>query len=191
MKKLASTLILGASLALSPLSQAADYVIDTKKAHASINFRVQHLGYSWLQGRFNNFSGNFSFDENAIENSSIDVEINPSSIDSNHAERDKHLRSDDFLDVKKYTQASFKSSSIKEKSDGRLEVNGTLTLRGISKPVTIDAAFVGQGKDPWGGYRAGFTGTTSIALKDYGINFNLGPASEIVHLQLEIEGIKK
>jgi polyisoprenoid-binding protein YceI len=112
-------------------------------------------------------------------------------VNSNHAERDKHLRNADFLDVTKFPKATFVSTSVAPAGDGKAKITGDLTLRGVTKPVTIDAAYVGGGADPWGGNRAGFTGTTKLTLADYGINFNLGPASKEVELTLEVEGIQK
>ncbi len=184
-------LALVAALAWPAASQAADYTIDTKGAHASINFRIQHLGFSWLVGRFDQFSGNFSYDEKAPEASKVSVEIDTASVSSNHAERDKHLRNTDFLDVAKFPKATFVSKSVTPSADGKAKIVGDFTLRGVTKEVTIDAAYVGGGADPWGGTRVGFTGTTKIALADYGINFNLGPASKEVELSLEVEGVQK
>lgn len=182
--------LLGSSLLAMPAVNAADYVIDTSGAHASINFKIQHLGYSWLTGRFNNFEGNFTFDDKNIENSAINVKIDTTSLDSNHAERDKHLRSDDFLATGEYPTATFVSKSIKQVGD-KLEVTGDFTFRGVTNTLVIDAQKIGEGEDPWGGYRAGFAGETSFSLADYGIEYNLGPASEEVYLSLHIEGVKK
>lgn len=188
MKKL--TLALAAALSLSS-AHAADYVIDSKGAHASINFKIQHLGYSWLTGRFNDFEGTFSYDDKAPSDASIVVNIDTDSVDSNHAERDKHLKGDDFLDVDEYPTAKFVSTKIVEKGDGMMDVLGDFTLHGVTKPITISAKKIGEGKDPWGGYRAGFMGTTEIALKDYGIDYDLGPASQTVELELHVEGVKQ
>jgi polyisoprenoid-binding protein YceI len=170
---------------------AADYVIDTQGAHASVQFKVSHLGYSFVVGRFNDFSGDFSFDNGNIGASKFNVTINTTSLDSNHAERDKHLRSEDFLNVASFPQATFKSTSVDDKGDGQFVLNGLLTLNGVSKTVAIDSEFVGEGKDPWGGYRAGFIGTTEFALKDYNIKMDLGPASSHVKLDLVVEGIRQ
>ena len=190
MTKLATaSLITGAIL--MPTVNAADYVIDNKGAHASINFKIKHLGYSWLTGRFDKFGGNFSYDPANVSASKIEVNIDTSSVNSNHAERDKHLRGDDFLDVNTFANAKFVSTSITEKAGGKLAVSGVLTLHGVSKNIVIDAETIGEGKDPWGGYRAGFSGTTSIALTDYAIKMNLGPASTHVQLELHIEGKKQ
>lgn len=190
MTKLALTSLIAGAMFM-PAVNAADYVIDNKGAHASINFKIKHLGYSWLTGRFDKFGGKFSYDPANISASKIEVNIDTSSINSNHAERDKHLKSDDFLDVSAFSNAKFISESVTKKADGQLAVTGMLTLHGVSKKITIDAQAVGEGKDPWGGYRAGFSGTTTIALTDYAIKMNLGPASTHVQLELNIEGIKQ
>lgn len=190
MTKLAITSLLTGAMFM-PVVNAADYVIDNKGAHASINFKIKHLGYSWLTGRFDKFGGKFSYDPANVSASKIEVNIDTSSINSNHAERDKHLKSDDFLDVSAFSNAKFVSTSVTKKTDGELAVTGVLTLHGVSKTITIDAQTVGEGKDPWGGYRAGFSGTTTIALSDFAIKMNLGPASSHVQLELHIEGVKQ
>lgn len=185
---------LGAGLVLSLSSQAfaaENYVIDTKGMHAFIEFKIKHLGYSWLKGRFNDFNGEFTFDEKNPENSSVNVTIKTASVDSNHTERDKHLRDSDFLHVSKYPTSTFKSTKVVSKGEGKADIHGDFTLNGVTKSIVINATEIGAGSDPWGGYRRGFEGTTEIALKDYNINFNLGPASEKVELILNIEGIRK
>ncbi|MDT8317298.1 MAG: YceI family protein [bacterium] len=170
--------------ALSLSAGAADYTIDP--AHSFVEFRIQHLGYSWLYGRFNDIKGDFIYDEAKTAKSSFSVEIGTASIDSNHAERDKHLRSSDFLDVDKFPKAAFKSKSF----DG-VKLVGDLTLHGVTKEIVIDVKKVGEGKDPWGGYRAGFIGTTKIDRNDFGIGYNLGPSSKVMDFELGIEGIRK
>ena len=187
---LLTSLVLGATLAM-PSANAEDYVIDTNKAHAFIQFKIKHLGYSWLLGRFNSFSGDFSYDEKNPSAAKINVKIDPASIDSNHAERDKHLRGKDFLNVSKYPESGFASKSFKQKSDGSAVLTGDFTLHGVTKELVIEVKNIGHGDDPWGGYRRGFEGKTSFALKDFGMNYNLGPASKEVELFLSIEGIRK
>lgn len=192
MKKVLASLTLGASLALSGVNaQAADYQIDSQGQHAFINFKISHLGYSWLYGRFNDFSGTFSWDADQPQDSAVRVSIDPASVDTNHAERDKHLRSGDFLDVNTYPEAGFTSTRVEALDNGRLKVTGDLTLHGVTKEVVIDAALLGEGEDPWGGYRAGFEGTTKIRLADFGINAQLGPDAEEVTLILSVEGIRQ
>ena len=125
------------------------------------------------------------------EASKVNVTINTASLDSNHAERDKHLRSADFLNVDKHPQASFVSTAVKSTGEGTADITGDLTLNGVTKPVVIQARLLGEGQDPWGGYRAGFEGSTRIALKDFGITKDLGPASQEVELILSVEGIRQ
>jgi polyisoprenoid-binding protein YceI len=175
----------------TPPAMLEEYVIDKKGAHAFIQFRIKHLGYSWLYGRFNDFSGQFSYDENNPSMAKISVDINPASVDSNYAERDKHLRSENFLYVDKYPTAKFISTGYQQHGEGKGVLTGELTLRGVSKSVEIAVEHIGQGNDPWGGYRRGFYGTTEIALADFGIPFYLGPASKTVQLELSIEGIRQ
>ena len=189
MRRLGFGLILGLSLAgMGTAASAAEYEIDT--AHSFIEFRIKHLGYSWLYGRFNRFSGELSYDPADPSANRISVSIDPASIDTNHAERDKHLRNPDFLDVEKYPDAGFESTGYTgDAESGTLE--GMLTLHGVTKPISIDLRKIGEGKDPWGGYRAGFIGTVTLARSDFGVSYNLGPASETMELELGIEGIRK
>ena len=176
-------------MSLSFNAQAADYVIDTKGAHASISFKVSHLGYSFIKGRFNKFEGDFSYDPKNIASSKISVTVDTTSLDSNHAERDKHIRSGDFLNASKFSKATFKSTSIVDKGNGLLEVKGDMNLHGVTKPITIQAEFIGAGADPWGGERAGFEGSARLELADFKIP--VVGSSSYVDLELHIEGIKK
>lgn len=179
------------AIALSTPAAAETYVIDTKGAHASINFRVKHLGFSWLVGRFDTFSGNFSFDEKNPAASKVSVEIDTASVNSNHAERDKHLRSADFLDVGKFPKATFESTKVSTSEDGKATISGKLTLHGVTKDIDIAATRIGGGDDPWGGSRQGFEGSTVLTLADFGITKDLGPASRQVELTLHVEGVKQ
>lgn len=190
MKK--TSLLLLATLAFaSSLAKADTYKIDTEGAHAFIQFKIKHLGYSWLYGRFDKFEGTLELDEKQPENAQIQVTIDTSSINSNHAERDKHLKGDDFLNVSKYPTATFKSTKVTTTGDKTGILTGELTLHGVTKTIEFPIEYVGGGKDPWGGYRHGFTGTTTLTLKDYGMDYNLGPASTQVELLLDIEAIKQ
>ena len=184
-----SVLALGLLIA-SVTTKAADYLIDTKGAHAFIQFRVQHLGYSWLYGRFNSFSGKFSYDESAPGKASLEITINTKSVDSNHAERDKHLRGRDFLDVAKFPQAKFVSTRYIPGKKGRGVLQGSFTLHGITKPISISVESIGAGNDPWGGYRRGFEGRAKFTMADFGLTKNLGYKSKDVELILSIEGTK-
>ena len=191
LRKKLTAVLMALMLTVPGVALAEDYVIDTKGAHAFIQFRIQHLGYSWLYGRFNDFEGSFSYDEKQPENASIEVTIDMASIDSNHAERDKHLRGEDFFDVAKFPEARFVSTAFEEHGDGTATLTGDLTLKGVTRSVSIDVQHIGHGEDPWGGYRRGFQGTTTITLKDFNIDYNLGPASRTAELELSVEGIRQ
>ena len=190
LKHALAALVLGSAL-IGGQAMAADYVIDKQGQHAFVNFKISHLGYSWLYGTFKDFDGTFSYDAANPEASKVNVTLKTASVDTNHAERDKHLRSADFLNVSKHDTATFESTSVKSTGEGTADVTGNLTLNGVTKPVVIAAKFIGEGQDPWGGYRAGFEGTTTLKLKDFDISMDLGPASESVELIISIEGIRK
>jgi polyisoprenoid-binding protein YceI len=177
-------------VALPINAQATEYVIDTEGQHAFIEWRIQHLGYSWLYGRFDDFEGSFEYEDGQIEDASVEVTIDMSSLDTNHAERDKHLRSDDFFAVGDYPQATFESTGIESTDDGFV-ITGDLTMRGVTREIEIEAEKIGEGDDPWGGYRAGFLGTTTLTLKDFGIDYDLGPASTTAEVTLSVEGVRQ
>lgn len=190
LKKTFAALALGSAL-FAGQALAADYVIDKEGQHAFVNFKINHLGFSWLWGTFKDFDGTFSYDAEKPEASQVQVTLKTASVDSNHAERDKHLRSDDFLSVGKHPTATFKSTSVKSTGEGTADITGDLTLNGVTKPVVIAARFIGEGKDPWGGYRAGFEGSTTLTLKDFNIAKDLGPASQTVELIISVEGVRQ
>ena len=174
---------------LSFSASANNYVIDTKGAHAFINFKVSHLGYSWVHGNFTDFSGSFNFDPVDPKNSSVNVSIDTSSVNSSHAERDKHLRGKKFLNVGEFPKASFVSTKVESIDFNHAKIYGQFTLKGVTKDIVIDASKVGEGRDPWGGYRAGFSGTTKLSMADFGMS--LGPAAADIFITLEVEGIKQ
>lgn len=192
MKLFSRTALAGAmaiGLAISSPAFAADYTIDTDGMHASINFRTSHLGFSMLTGRFDTFSGMFSFDKDKPAQSRVSVEIDTTSIDSNHAKRDEHLRSADFFDVANHPTARFESTAVEVTGENTARITGNLTLRGVTKPVTLEATYINEGQDPWGGYRAGFSATGEIVPADFGMPHLIakGPVS----LMIEAEGVRK
>ena len=175
----------------STAAQAADYVIDKKGMHASVQFRVKHLGYSWLWGRFNDFSGTFKYDAHRANASSVEVTIDMSSLDSNHSSRDRHLKGEDFFDAGRYPEARFVSTSYRSLGTDRGRLSGNLTLRGATRPLTISVTKIGEGKDPWGGYRAGFEGRAEINILDFNFPDTLGPPSRNAEIILNIEGVRR
>ncbi|MCV6605034.1 MAG: YceI family protein, partial [Porticoccaceae bacterium] len=179
-RTLTTGLALAATLLATP-TMAREYQFDIKGAHAFIQFQIKHLGFSWLSGRFNKFDGSFNYDESKPNDSSVNVTIDVASIDSMHAERDKHLRGEDYLNVDKYPQATFTSTSYTDKGDGKGELKGNLTLRGVTREIAIDVEFIGSGKSPWGGAQhAGFRGTVALKLEDFGMR-SMGPGAEHVY----------
>ena len=184
------TIALGVSLSLTlpVLAQAASYTIDP--SHSFVKFETSHLGVSKLSGRFNKIVGKLMFDPAAGDGSqSVEVSIDTNSLDTNWADRDKHLRSGDFFNVEKFTNATFKSTKFNGDASGGT-LTGTLTFLGFSKIIEFPITTIGEGEDPWGGYRVGFEGLYKMTRKDFGMDFNLGPAAEFVDVTLQIEAIK-
>ena len=180
-----SKILLGATLAISLLvsaqTMAADYVIDNK-GHASVNFKASHLGYSYVIGRFNDFSGKFNHDPAKPGDSKVNVTIQTKSVDTNHAERDKHLRSADFLEVNKYPVIGFESTSFEND-----KLTGNLSIHGVTKAVTLDVKHVGEGDDPWGSYRSGFEGSVNVKAADFGMPAWVGDVAVTLH----VEGVRQ
>lgn len=179
---LLSTLMLAASSAMA----ADKYKLDTEGSHSYVNFQVSHLGFGFVDGRFNEFEGEFSYDSATGDISDVNVVVKADTVDTNHGERDKHIRSDDFLDVANFAEAKFVSTGF---ADGKL--TGDMTIHGVTKPVTVTMTKTAEGEDPWGGYRVGFVGTAQLTMADFGIKKDLGPSSQVVELEVLIEGIKQ
>ncbi len=182
-----------AVMILSPQGvKAEEYIIDPKKALAFIQFKVGFLGFNFVVGRFNRLGGSFNFDENELTASKVSVMIDTASINTNDGERDKYLRSDEFLDVKKFPRATFVSTSIEStEEDTVIIIRGDFTLHGITRQIKIEAKHIDPGKEPLVGFRRRFEGRTRIAFRDFDINFSLRPILRKVDLFLSIEGIKK
>ncbi|MFY0990427.1 YceI family protein [Halomonas sp. C05BenzN] len=180
--------------ALVPFSQAQadDYVIDTEGQHAFIQFKINHLGYSYILGSFEEFSGQFHYDPENLEASSVEMEVDVNSLNSNHAERDRHFLSDDFLDAGEYPTATFVSTGFSPDGDDTGVLTGDLTLHGETREIEMPVTLVGEGEDPWGGYRAGFEGATMLTLADFGIDMSDFP--EVMHeleLYVTFEGVRQ
>jgi polyisoprenoid-binding protein YceI len=174
---------------------AADYNIDG--AHSNLFFKVKHLGISTVTGKFNAFTGAFSFDEKNVTRAKVDVTIDINSINTENEMRDKHLKSPDFFDAAKQPKARFVSKKVSAMKDGHFQVFGDLTLKGVTKPVVLEADYSGSAKDPQGVQHAGFTATARINRQDFGIKWNKTldnggvMVSDEVKLELEIEGVVK
>ncbi|MEA2686882.1 MAG: hypothetical protein QOE93_2077, partial [Actinomycetota bacterium] len=140
-------------------------------SHSSIEFSVRHLMISKVKGGFKTFSGTVTVPEDSLQ-ASVAVAIDPTSIDTGDSARDNHLRSADFFEVEKYPEATYVSSSVRPTGDGYV-VDGELNLHGVTRPVALELEFHGVGGDPWGNTRAGFTATTEINRKDFGIDISM------------------
>ena len=182
-------------LALSPAAQTSIWNIDP--AHSSAQFTVRHLGISNVSGAFTKVSGSVTLDDKDITQSQVNATIDAASIDTRQPDRDKDLRSPNFLDVEKYPTLEFKSKRI-VKSGDKLQLVGDLTLHGTTREVTLDVdGPTPELADPWGNLRRGFSATTTINRKDYGVVWNntlkTGEAvvGDNVKIQLDIELVKK
>lgn len=148
------------------------HVWDIDKAHSNIEFIVRHMMISNVRGRFLSFGGDVMFDPENLENSSIKVRMDSSSIFTNENDRDKHLKSQDFLQVEKYPFVDFVSKSI-TRSGEKITITGNLTIRGVTKQIVITGDLEGPIVDPYGKNRIGFDGSTTIARKDFGLTWNM------------------
>ena len=173
MKNRISAMVVCAALAIGvPVAAPADtYVID--KDHTGVTFQIRHL-FTKVNGRFDTFEGKVDFDPTKPEQTKVEGTIETKSINTNVEKRDDHLRSDAFFDVEKYPTITFASTKVTDVDAKALsgKLHGNLTVRGVEKPVVLDVQFLGQGKDPWGNEKAGFTATTKINRKDFGLNWN-------------------
>ena len=174
------------TLLLSQAAPADEYMIDSQGQHAFITFKVNHLNFSYIIGHFNRFEGNFTHDAEQPENSSAKVEIEANSLDTNHAERNKHLKGEDYLDVAQYPNISFASSSFEGDSKSGV-LHGNLSFHGITKAIAISIHQIGEGDDPWGGYRNGFQGNITLSAGDFGLAAWIGD----VEVELIVEGIRQ
>lgn len=156
------------TLAAAP-ARADVYTID--KGHSEVSFQVRHL-VTQVRGRFNDYAGTINLDPANLERSSVTFAIKAASIDTDVADRDKHLRGADFFDTDKFPEITFKSKAIKKSSGDTYAVLGTLTMHGVAKEITLPVAFLGTVKDPWGNEKAGFSTDLTLNRKDYGINWN-------------------
>lgn len=181
-------MLLTSSLLMAMPLMAAEYDVDP--AHTTVQFEVGHLGFSELVGRFNTFSGTFAMDDANPTAAKASFEVDAASVDSNHEARDKHLRSPDFLDVKQYPKLSFVSTAYEGSKDKGV-LKGSLTLHGVTKDVAFDLVKIGEGKDPWGGYRSGFNAVTTIKRSDFGVNYMLPNIPDEMKIKLFVEGVRR
>ena len=170
------------------------YTLDP--AHSRIGFVARHAMVTKVRGAFNEFEGTATLDGANPAGSSAQVTINTASIDTRNAQRDEHLRSNDFLSMDEYPQITFSSTGARQVDDSTFELTGDLTIKGVTNPITIPFSFEGAAKDPFGNLRVGFEGAVTINRKDYGITWNAALetggvlVSDKVTLEFELSLVK-
>lgn len=169
-RKMIAALALTAASVLPTAAAAAEvYTIDP--THSEVSFQVRHL-VTQVRGKFGDYQGRIEIDPAKLENSKVDFRIKAASIDTDLADRDKHLRAEDFFWVEKYPEIVFKSQKIKATGKDTYDVTGALTMRGVTKTVTLPVTYLGKVRDPWGNDKAGFALEATVNRKDYGIVWN-------------------
>ncbi len=171
-----------------------DYDLDV--AHSRIGFVARHAMVTKVRGSFNDFEGSGYFDASSPEKSHVEVTIKAASIDTRNADRDAHLRGNDFFDMEKYPEIRFVSTKVEEVDPTTYRVTGDLTIKGVTKAVSIDFEYTGSAVDPFQNHRVGFEGTVTVNRKDWGINWNAALeaggvlVSEKVVLEFEVAAVK-
>jgi polyisoprenoid-binding protein YceI len=193
--RLAAVVGLAIAIGMAGLALAAggadSYVLDP--AHTSATFKIEHLGISWVSGRFNDVSGKCAIDKSDPTQSTFEVTIKATSIDTNQPQRNEHLRSKDFFDVKQFPEMTFKSTSVKKASDadGVYEVTGDFTMHGVTKPVTFTLRGGKEAEFPKGTQRIGFFTEFTIKRSDYGMDKMLAAVGDAVKVTVSFEAVKK
>lgn len=180
-------LVLLASLTLLASVQADTYTVDG--SHSTVMFRIKHLNVSWFYGYFNEVSGSFVIDDDPSA-CSFEVLVNAESVDTNNAMRDRHIKGPDFFNVGEFPEMSFKSTAVQASEDG-YAITGQLSLHGVSKEITVQAAHTGSGKDPWGGFRTGFETVFTISRSEFGIDYMPDGLSDEIRLTISLEGVRQ
>ena len=165
--------------------------------HSRVGFVARHAMVTKVRGSFNEFEGSGYFDAEDPTKSNLELVIKAASIDTRNADRDGHLRSNDFFAMDEYPEITFKSTSVEQTGDAEYRVTGDLTLKGVTKPVTVDFDYTGAAVDPFGNQRIGLEGTTTINRKDWGVTWNAPLetggvlVSEKVTLEFEVSAVRK
>jgi polyisoprenoid-binding protein YceI len=182
------------STATVPATLTGTYTLDP--THSRIGFVARHAMVPKVRGSFNEFNGSGYFDAADPANSKLQLTIKAASIDTGNADRDAHLRSNDFFDMDTYPEIAFVSTGVQQTGQDSYRVIGDLTIKGVSRPVTVDFDYTGSAVDPYGNKRIGFEGTTTINRKDWGVNWNAALetggvlVSEKVTLEFDVSAIR-
>ena len=177
-----------------PATRTGTYAIDP--THSRIGFVARHAMVTKVRGSFNEFEGSGYFDAESPASSRLQLTIQAASIDTRNADRDGHLKSNDFFDMETYPTITFTSTAVEQVDPESYRVTGDLTIKGVTKPVTVDFEFTGAATDPFGNHRIGFEGKTTVNRKDWGVNWNAALeaggvlVSEKVTLEFEVSAIR-
>lgn len=164
--------------------------------HSHIYFTARHMMISKVRGQFESFSGTVNYNEENPTRTTVDIHIDAASLNTKEAQRDGHLKSPDFLDVANYPVVRFQSTKVEQTSDDSGKLYGNLTIRDITKPVVLDVEYAGQAQSPWGTVSAGFSASTSINRKDWGLNWNQALETggvlvgDKIQIEIELELVK-
>lgn len=158
-------------------------------AHSEVAFKVRHMMFSKVSGLFNDWEGTFEFDPENPADTNVSVDIESAGINTRNEDRDQHLRSGDFFDAENHPHIHFESTSVEQTGDKQLKLTGDLTIRGTTKPVVLDVDYHGKAVDPWGNDRVGFTATTTVNRKEFGLTWNqaLEAGGVLVGDKVEVE----
>jgi polyisoprenoid-binding protein YceI len=169
---------------------AADYTIDD--THTQANFRVNHMGYSTMWGRFNEESGTVSFDPANPGDASVNIVIDAASIDTNHGDRDDHLRSPDFFNTAEFPEITFDSTSVEVTGENTAKITGDLTILGVTKSVTLDAVYNGMGNYPWDDTTevVGFDVSGVVDRTEFGMMYGVGGVGTDIKIDIELEATR-
>lgn len=166
-------------------------------AHSAVSLTVRHMVISKVRGRFTKWNAKLALDTADLARSSVEVDLDAASLDTGVADRDAHLRSADFLDVEKHPTLRYRSRRVEAVSKERLRVVGDLTIKGVTREVVLDVEYGGQGKDPWGNQRVGFTATAALNRKEFGLTWNQALetggvlVADRVDVEIELQAIRQ
>jgi polyisoprenoid-binding protein YceI len=175
--------------------QTTNWALDP--THSEILFKVKHLMITNVKGEFRKFNASLTSDGNSFSNASVNVTIDAASVFTNEENRDNHLKSADFFDVENHKEITFKGTSMEKLDDDTFSLKGMLTIKGVSKEITLEVEFGGVNKDPWGNEKAGFAVSGKFNRKDFGLNWNAALetggvlVSEEVKINAEVQFVKQ
>ena len=191
---MAETVLQQATTAV-PAGPLTTWAIDP--AHSGVEFAVKHMMITTVRGRFSGVTGTLVLDDDDLAHSSVEVEIDVTSVDTRDEKRDAHLRSPDFFDAERFPTITFKSTRVEPKDDDELRIVGDLTIHGVTREVVLEARYLGRGTNPWGTEVIGYEATTKLSRKDFGMEFNVALdaggwlVGDEIKITLDIEAAKQ